>query len=296
VSRRLLEPVIVRAYNDKVKRELRRVDADLIFVVKGRRLSTNTIRALRRRMETPIVNFYPDDPFSNVRSNRLTYGPSVLRAYDACFTFARHLIPKYREAGADQTYYLPFARDPTLHSPPDSSPDDPPYDIVFVGNLDATRVEWLEPLSDLQIAIYGEHTREAVPYFNPLREADFHPAAYGAGLAQALHQGAISLNIMREQNAGSHNMRSFESPACGAFTLSERTPELTDLFEEGNEIACFGTPEELRNQIGFWRANPDERREIAREGFRRVKDDTYRKRASRILDCVQTGKTQILEL
>lgn len=284
LSRRLFEPVIVRAYNSMVKRELHRVDADLILVVKGQHLHPKTIRSIRQSVGAPIVNFYPDDPFLNVWANRLTYGSEVLASYDACFSFARHLVPEYRKSGATQTHYLPFARDPVLHRPPGCIHENPPYDVVFVGNLDSVRIKWLEPLSDLQIAIYGEQTREALSYFSPLHRADFYPAAYGADLARALQQGAISLNIMRRQNERSHNMRSFESPACGAFTLSQRTPELTELFNEGNEIACFGTPEELQKKIDFWLRHPRKRKSVARRGFRRVKNDTYKKRALAILE------------
>jgi spore maturation protein CgeB len=89
---------------------------------------------------------------------------------------------------------------------------------------------------------------------------------------------------MRPQNAFSHNMRSFESPACGAFTLSQRTPELSDLFEENTDIACFGSVEELRDQVARWRADPAGRAEIAAAGYERVRDDTYARRAAVLLE------------
>lgn len=288
IAKRLLGGMIAGAFNRKVRSDLSNLSPDLILVIKGQHLSSKTIDTWKDRFDAPIVNFYPDDPFSDVRSNRLTYGPDVLSSYTACFTFAKHLIPRYQEAGAQNVFYLPFARDPHLHKPPNDSPHQTPYDVIFVGNLDETRVKWLEPLAESEycLAICGERTKEAVPYRSALRGAEFMPAAHGGELAQALHRGAVSINIMRRQNEGSHNMRSFESPACGAFTLSQRTPELVDLFAEDEEIACFSSPEELREKVGYWLAHPAERQQVARNGFQRVKDDTYQRRATTILDAL----------
>ena len=89
---------------------------------------------------------------------------------------------------------------------------------------------------------------------------------------------------MRPQNAGSHNMRSFESPACGAFTLSQRTPELAALFAEDEEIVCFDGTEELRDAVARWLSDASGRAKIAGAGYERVRDDTYVRRASMMLD------------
>ncbi|HEX7242276.1 MAG TPA: glycosyltransferase [Longimicrobiaceae bacterium] len=284
VGKRLLRAVALPVFNRRVRDELADERADLVLVVKGEELSAETVRWLRERTGAPVVNFYPDDPFGEARSNRMAYGTETLAAYDACFTFARHLFPAYRHAGVERVHYLPFARDPDQHSPPEA-PGEPEFEVVFVGNLDAERVRWLEPLAaaGLRLAVFGEHTTAALPGRSPLRAATFLPASYGAGLARALARGAVSLNVMRLQNAGSHNMRSFESPACGAFTLSQRTPELAELFREGEEVALFGSPEEMVAEARRWLADPEGRRRVAEAGFRRVEHDTYAARAAEVL-------------
>lgn len=282
VGRRLLGPAVLRAFNRRLREGLGGARADLVLVVKGENLSADTVHALRRGTGAPVVSFYPDDPFSELRSNRLAHGVEVLAAYDACFTFARHLVPEYQRVGAARTFHLPFARDPEQHAPA-APAGEPEFEVVFVGNLDAERVRWLEPLAGFRLAVFGEHTLRALPRGSALRGATFLPAFYGPELARALARGAISLNVMRLQNAGSHNMRSFESPACGAFTLSQRTPELVELFREGEEIACFGCEEEMVAQVRHWLERPAERRRVAEAGFRRVEHDTYAVRAAEIL-------------
>lgn len=282
--RRVAEPVLLSAFNDRVIRELGSAAVDLVLVLKGHRLSPATIGALRDAAAAPVVNFYPDDPFSRERSNRLAYGPDVLAAYDACFTFARHLVPEYERAGAESVHYLPFARDAELHAPVTAS-GVVDFDVVFVGNLDEDRVRCLDALAEChRVGVFGERTTAVVPRGSALSRATFGPAAYGVDLARTLARGSISLNVMRTQNARSHNMRSYESPACGAFTLSQRTPELGGLFAEGGEIACFGSIEELRESVARWLRDAPARAEVARAGFRRVRDDTYARRACTVLE------------
>jgi len=282
--RRAAEPVLLAAFNESVARTLRVADADLVLVLKGQRLHPDTLAAIREGTSAPVVNFFPDDPFSRERSNRLAYGAAVLAAYDACFTFAQHLIPAYESAGARVVHYLPFARDPGLHEPIPTGAT-PEFDIVFVGNLDDDRVRFLEPLAaEYRVGVFGERTAVVVPRRSALARAMFGPAAYGSALSRTLARGAISLNVMRRQNARSHNMRSFESPACGAFTLSQRTDELGTLFTEGEEIACFETVEELRVAVRTWLDDAAGRTRVARAGYERVRDDTYARRATTILE------------
>lgn len=284
VLRRIAEPMLITAFNDHVLRSLRGAEADMVLVVKGHRLAGSTIDAIRDSTDAPVVNFYPDDPFSSERSNKLAHGPNVLASYDACFTFARHLIPQYELAGARTVHYLPFARDSELHAPPTRAIK-PDFDVVFVGNLDEQRVRYLEAIVDeCDLAIFGERVRTAIKRGSPLTRATLGPAAYGAALSETLALGWISVNVMRPQNAGSHNMRSFESPACGAFTLSQRTPELTELFMENEETAYFDSVESFRESVARWLADRAGRAAIARAGFERVRDDTYARRAGVLLE------------
>lgn len=282
--RRVAEPVLLSTFNQNVARDMTGVEVDLVLVIKGHRLDAATIERIREASGAPVVNYYPDDPFSEERSNRLAYGPRVLAAYDACFTFARHLIPTYQRAGVPSVHYLPFARDPLLHAPVESPPP-PVFDVVFVGNLDADRVMFLETLAtDYRVAVFGERT--AVPRGSALARATFAPAAYGRDLARALACGAISLNVMRPQNSRSHNMRSFESLACGAFTLSQRTAELGELFVEGNEVVFFSGVDDLRAAVVRWLPDAPGRAAIASAGYARVRDDTYARRAGVMLETV----------
>jgi len=281
IAGRLAPTAMLERFNRRVVSEVAGRRFDLVLVLKGERLRPETVRALQVGTGALVANYYPDDPFSRSRANRLAYGVGVLGAYDHCFTFGSNFLPQYQAAGLGRVSWLPFARDPYMHSPaPGVSAVE--FDAVFGGNLDEERVRWLEPVARrLRLLVLAEHRRAARG--TALERATFAPAAYGTDLPRALSRAPISLNVMREQNRLNHNMRSFESPACGAFTLSQRTPELERMFRENEEVAFVDDPTELVERIQFWLAHPAERERIAGVGYARVANDTYQQRAQTIL-------------
>ena len=92
------------------------------------------------------------------------------------------------------------------------------------------------------------------------------------------------LNILRLQNEGSHNMRTFEIPACKGFMMTTRTDEQNAFFLEGKDIACFSSEEELRQKVDFYLQQDKLRHEIAGNAYRKVKKHTYYERAEKILE------------
>lgn len=290
VGRRLMPGAMFRQANNRVVREQPREPLDLILVLKGEYLLPSTIDALRARTGAVVANYFPDDPFSRDPSMGLVAGIETLLAYDHCYTFARHLLDDYRRAGVRRADWLPFARDPGMQSPVDAI-EPPEFDAVFVGNLDDERVRWLAPVAaECRLAIFGEHTRAAVGRGSALSRATFLPAAYGMSLAESLARGAVALNIMRVQNRRSHNMRSFESLASGAFTLSQWTEELETMFRAGEELIFAHDPAEMAAEVKRWVPRTEERRRIARAGFRRVEHDTYEARARTIMGALQVAR------
>lgn len=290
VGRRLLPDTMIRIANERVVREQPSGSAELILVLKGEYLLPSTVEALRASTGAVVANYYPDDPFSTDPSMGLVAGVKTLTAYDVCFTFARHLLDDYRRAGVANADWLPFARDPDQFSP--VPPVEPPeFDAVFVGNLDEERVRWLAPVAARwRLAVFGEHTLAAVPRTSALRGATFLPAAYGAQLAHSLARGAVALNMMRIQNRRSHNMRSFESLASGAFTLSQWTEELETMFRGGEEVVFARDPDEMADAVGRWLPKREERLAIARAGFARVEHDTYEGRARTIMAALPVAR------
>lgn len=61
-------------------------------------------------------------------------------------------------------------------------------------------------------------------------------------------------------------LRDFEIPMAGGFYLTQRCAEVSFMFEEGSNVACWDGTEDLVEKIRFYLENPGIRREIAAAG------------------------------
>jgi spore maturation protein CgeB len=76
--------------------------------------------------------------------------------------------------------------------------------------------------------------------------------------------------------------------------LAERTDEHLEWFQEGRDIACFDSPEEMHDKVKYYLARDEQRQRIAAAGHRAVTGapHTYRDRVSgllRLADVMQRG-------
>ena len=119
----------------------------------------------------------------------------------------------------------------------------------------------------------------------------------GEEFSKVCNSAKIILNIIRKQNfeypgrnISSHNMRTFEVPACGGFLLSARTDEAKGFFEEDREAVYFSTPEELKQKIDFYLKNEELRKEIAEAGYKRLSNSSYSyiDRAKKIIEVYES--------
>jgi spore maturation protein CgeB len=94
-----------------------------------------------------------------------------------------------------------------------------------------------------------------------------------------LSLGVCSINILRPQNATSHNMRTFEIPATANAMVTARSEEQSEFFAEGEEMECFDTPESLLAKIQMLSKDRKHSGMIAQNGYERVREETYAKRA-----------------
>lgn len=274
---------------------LARTKPDLVLFVKCDDLHAATYAAIRRALpRVPLLAFHPDDPWNQAGLTRR--GPSharadvQLRMVDAVFLWSRPLVQRATAEGARRAFYLPFACDPALHPMVDALGDDERATfgaaVTFVGNWDEEREAWLLPVAEagFDLAIWGTDYWKGRCRHEALRKAWRGRPLYGIEQAKAARATKVMINVLRKQNKGACNMRTFEIPCTGAFMLHERSPEAAAFFPP--EVACgdFGTPEELVTALGRWLADPEGRARVAAEGHRRALAWTYREWAARMLE------------
>jgi len=262
------------------------IKPDLVYIVKGKTISPKTLEEVKKHLGyAPLVNFNPDSPWDLAnRSKRLL---DSIPLYDVHFTWSTKLVNRFKSAGAKSAYYLPFAYDQQLHFPIAVAATDPQFDAVFVGTYSAQRDEILGSLTDFKIGIWGNDWKKAshVPK-NWLQSG----AVYGEEAIRVLNQGAIAINILRPQNEGSHNMRTFEIPASSHLMLTTRSQEQSQWFTEGEEMECYADVQELKEKIRTIRKDKPRARHMAERAYERVREETYTKRAQFILEATGLAK------
>ena len=284
-----LETWFTMVMNKKLIEETRNYAADLWIIIKGQRILPETISKIKKEKRAIFFNINPDDPFNKNRGASSENVRKALKKFDCYFIWSKNILKKLKQARVQRTEYLPFAFDPTISYPLQISSEDRRlygHDLVFLGNWEARREKWLRYLKDLDLAIWG-----GVYWKQRCRDRGVIAKWQGReieakDISKVFNASKISLNILRKQNLGSINMRTFEVAASGAFVLAERSEEAKEFFKEDEEAVYFSTAEELKEKVRYYLAHEELRNRIAQNGYQRCifSNYSYLGRAKFILD------------
>ncbi len=293
--RRLNRNRLADRYNRAIRENALRLEPDLLLVVKGNLVRLETLRLIRRKLPgTILVNVNYDDFFSPSPGNRFPDLEGIVPLYHWIFPSKQVNVEELRPLGAERVHYLPLGYDGSANFPVWPSAeirDKYGRQLSFAGTFTPARARLLESLDEFSLSIWGAYWNRA-KLQSGLRMAVKRTGngriVRGADLSAILNASPIGLNFLRGENRDTHNHRSFELPACGVFTLSERSEELGDFFAEGKEMAFFSSPEELREKARYYLEHDREREAVARAGFERVRTGkhTIRDRVERILNII----------
>jgi spore maturation protein CgeB len=235
--------------------------------------------------EVKLVNIYPDMLF-NLRQNVI----AALPLYDLFCTHTKAGVGPLGLLGCRHPFYLPLAADPELHHPIEltaAQARELSCDVVYVGNWRPDREVSLARLEGLDLAIFGGRDWGNAKGWVGSRWRG-RMMSSGVEFSSAHAAAKVGINPIDMLNFPGHNMRTFEIPACRAFGVVTRTPEIEELFREGEESVCFATPDELREKVEHYLSRPDERRRIAEASYQRVVHGghTYRDRVRTLFEAL----------
>jgi len=288
---RLLQARMVREYNQLILDCASRVKPDILLAFKGSFVESRTLETLRQSQIT-LYNYYPDTSPS-AHGHLLT---ESIRRYDCVFYTKKFWSLALPQAmGGRPSVFLPHGYDPEVHRVLSLDSRDVAnyrHDVTVIGShtLHKERVvsELVRLCPNLDLHIYGSRWVES----SRSPELDPHIrgfALFGSQYARALRAARISLAVMSGKVDGvaqgdETTTRSYEIPACGGFMLHERTPEVLEVYDEGKEVACFASVEELASKIEYYLAHPEERDAISHAGhIRCVPAYSYDQRMKEIL-------------
>ena len=100
-------------------------------------------------------------------------------------------------------------------------------------------------------------------------------------------QSKINLNVTMCSIQTGLSQRSYDILGCGGFLLTDYRGEIPEYFEIGKDLDCYETIEECHEKVAYYLAHDDLRREIADNGYQKVKAmHTYQIRIAHILKIV----------
>ena len=244
------------------------VKPDIIWVFKGMEIYPQTLRLLRSKGHK-LANYNPDHPFIIISSGSGNKNVTdSVGLYDLHFCYGNSLRKEIEERFQLPTVFLPFAYDESdvSYTPPGQIVEIPR--LCFQGNPDAYRAGILNMLvrSKIPVDVYGFGWEKTD--LMKSSEMNVFPIASRPDFWRKNQEYALQLNLFREYNFGSHNMRTFEIPVVGGIQLTTYSEEQAGFFEEGKEIFFFHDPAELVQKAKAILSMPAEQARRIRENAR----------------------------
>lgn len=242
--------------------------ADLVLVLKGAMLNSRSIDLLRSRFDSMVVCWNADSPFDGAISNHGGGIRSTVSAYDAYITWADDVAERLSSLAA-RTLVIPFAWDPHMIYP---SPGQGKAEgrIVFVGTATKQRSALLESLAPFRPLVFGcgWPKMKGVEVCPPVRGEEF------CGIAG---EARWNINLLRPQNALSHNMRTFELVGAAGVQAAPLTSDHRRLLAGDSRTVLFGDKAELE---AILRSDP---RDLPSRSPAVLDGHTYRDRVDHLL-------------
>ncbi|GEM_PF-456558 len=212
----------------------------------------------------------------------------LLGDYDALFFKDPYIVRALQRRLGISAFYLPECFNPDRHRVPDQTEETSPKwtcDIATAGSMYPYRAKFFEQLSAYDVQIWGNQPPvwlDLPPSVKRMQRTEF--VADGEK-AQAFTGAKIVVNNLLPTEVWGVNARTFEAAGVGAFQLMDRQAGLSQLYEEGKEVACFEDHDELITKIEYYLEHDAERRSIAEAARERsLSEHTYKHRLVTLLN------------
>jgi spore maturation protein CgeB len=258
--------------------------ADLVFALAQAPLVPRAIDALKQ------LNIR--SAFWFVENNRvLTYWKDVAAHYDWFYGIQENgFLERLAQAGAPQPRYLPVACDPERHRPLTLTADERVRfgsDVSFAGSPYLNRRRMFTGIADMNLRLWGGGWDD--PLLGHLMAEEGRTFDID-DMVRVFCASSINLNLHSANHVTGIdpepdfvNPRTFELAACQAFQLVDRRDPLPALFAS-DELVTFTTAAEMRAQIKWYLARPEERAQMAaRARTRALAEHTYAHRMRQVL-------------
>ena len=250
-----------------------------VLVIKGGPIDPQLIRRVKARTDALFLNLFPDNPL-------LMIPFECIEAYDLFFTKERYALRALEHVGLRNLHYLPLYCVPDLHHPVTLSEEEARQvtsRISLVGSWYPYRERLLAELTPYPIRIWGSGWGRAGA---PEVQAMVAGGPVWGRRKLAVYAGStLSLNHHHPMNdIVGVNTRTFELAASGVCQVADLKEDLPALFAPGEELVAYRDLDDLKRQLDYYLAHPDEARAIgANAQARALKEHTLRHRIDTML-------------
>ena len=110
---------------------------------------------------------------------------------------------------------------------------------------------------------------------------------YWSEMPKVFRMSKINLNFTIPNIKSGIPLRIWDVLGCGGFLLTNYQAEIPYSFKEGEDLVCFDSLEDLCEKVGYYLEHEEERKRIAWNGYRKVREKhSYIERIRTILDTV----------
>lgn len=278
VAGRLLRPLAVREFNERLLALASQLRPDLFLAFKGQFVLAKSLRTLRAS-GIRCVNVYPDVSFT-------VHGPYLeasLPEYDWIFTTKTFGIGDMRtRLGIQRASVLAHAFDREIHRPrlPTAAEAERlDSEVSFIGTWSPAKEVLLEALlravPEIRMRVFGSQWERVAGGSRLLGKFAGYPVV-GTEYAIAIGCSRVNLGLLSERRTGASDgdqitSRTFHIPAAGGCLLHQRTWELGEVLREGQDCEAFEGPDELAEKVVALLADDGRRQSLARSGLQRVR-------------------------
>ena len=110
---------------------------------------------------------------------------------------------------------------------------------------------------------------------------------YWSEMPKVFHESKINLNFTIPNIKSGIPLRIWDVLGAGGFLMTNYQAEIPLYFKEGEDLICFDGVEDLAEKTGYYLEHEKERREIAHNGYEKVKQHhSYVNRIETILETI----------
>lgn len=111
---------------------------------------------------------------------------------------------------------------------------------------------------------------------------------YWTEMPHVFFDSKINLNFTIPNIKSGIPLRVWDVLGSGGFLLTNYQAEIPYYFKDGEDLVCFDDEKDLEKKVSYYMEHEDERREIAKNGYRKVKENhSYRARVEEMLSYVE---------